>query len=195
MNRTHDYTALHDQFVAGDMSLRELCRMNNIKNSSAVTGFAQRNHWADDRAKLQARATDKTIERTAEAQARRRERAMEVTDHAFDAVDKVLTKLVKDMDAVIVVERKQLDGTVALVEEPVMRVTPQAAAAIIDRLNVLLGRPSSITEERVSGDFNFNALPVDVLEAIADAAGSRAAPRRVAGSPIPRLAGPSETDG
>jgi hypothetical protein len=194
VNRTHDYVALRDQFVRGDMGIRELCRINGIANHSPVATKARDDHWAEARAAFRKLTLEKTDDKAADKQAQRRVRAMEVIDHAFDAVDAVLTKLVEDMHATHVVRQIDDDGKEIRVRVPVMRVTPQAAAAIIDRLNVLVGQPSTITEERHSGSVTLDGLPSDVLRAIADAARGATGPKRVGGSPIPRIEAPRPTN-
>lgn len=193
MNRSHDYIALRDEFVRGTMSLRELCRIHDIKNHSPIATRARAEGWADARAAYRAKAVQKTDDKAADRQADRRIRAMEVMDHAFDAVDAVLMKLLEDLAAKQFVRRIDATGAEVIIAEPVMRVTPQAAAAIIDRLNVLVGRPSTISEERVSGELSLDGLGVDVLRAIADAARG-SAPKRVGASPIPRITAPRKAN-
>jgi hypothetical protein len=82
MNRVHDYQALEDQFVHGTMSIRELCRLNEIKHHSPVVSRARADHWEEKRLAFQGRVADRVDDKVAEQHAARRARAMEVTDHA-----------------------------------------------------------------------------------------------------------------
>lgn len=189
-NPAHDYEALRDQFVHGTMSLHELCRLNEIKSHSPVISWARKHNWLEDRLAFQGKVVDKTDDRVAAKQAMRRERAMEVTDHAFDAVDRVLIRMVEDLNATHFVKRHDSEGAEIWVEEPIVRVTPQAAAALIDRLNALVGRPGTIEEHRGTLDVNLSGLPSNVLAALAEVAGRNAQPRTVGASPIPLLEGP-----
>jgi hypothetical protein len=190
MNRVHDYQALEDQYVHGSMSLRELCRLNDIKHHSPVVTRARADHWDEKRAAFQGKVDARVDDKVAAVQAARRARAMEVTDHAFDAVDKVLTRMVEDLNATTYVRRHDSAGAEIWVEEPIVRVTPAAAAQLIDRLNALVGRPGSIEEHRGTLDLNLSGLPPNILAALAEVAGRRAEPRTVGSSPIPLLEGP-----
>jgi hypothetical protein len=190
MNRVHDYQALEDQYVHGSMSLRELCRLNDIKHHSPVVTRARADHWDEKRAAFQGKVDARVDDKVAAVQAARRARAMEVTDHAFDAVDRVLVRMVEDLNATTYVRRHDAAGAEIWVEEPVVRVTPAAAAQLIDRLNALVGRPGSIEEHRGTLDLNLSGLPPNILAALAEVAGRRAEPRTVGSSPIPLLEGP-----
>jgi hypothetical protein len=54
------------------------------------------------------------------------------------------------------------DGSVA--EEPAMRITPRDLVMVIDRLQVLFGRPSTISEGRgFAATVTTEALPLDAL--------------------------------
>jgi len=45
----YDYDELERQFVQGDMSIRQLCKSNDIKTWSTVNDYAKRNAWAEKR--------------------------------------------------------------------------------------------------------------------------------------------------
>lgn len=192
MNRVHDYEALENQYVHGSMSLRELCRLNKIEHHSPVVSRARADHWDERRAAFQGKVEARTDDKLADQQAARRAKAMQVTDVAFVAVETTLNRLIEDLNAKTFVRRLDAQGAEIFVEEPIMRVTPMAAAQIIDRLNALVGRPSNIEEHR--GSLDISGLPPNVLAALAEVAGRRAEPRTVGSSPIPLLEGPVETD-
>ena len=70
-------------------------------------------------------------------------REAELRDHAIEAIDEAITKFRADLWAT---ERKVIDGE--WVEVPVMRMTPRDLALLIDRLQILFGRPSMNSEGR-----------------------------------------------
>ena len=157
MNRVRDYQALEREYLAGTMSLRELCRRHGVTAHSAVMVQARQGGWAEKRGKFRARASAKYIEHRADHAALRE---AEVRDHAIEAIDEAITKMRSDMKATVV-----RNG----VEEPAMRIYPKDLGLLIDRLNVLFGRPGSITEERsLSASVTSEPLPVDLLKEIVE---------------------------
>ena len=53
------------------------------------------------------------------------------------------------------------------VHEPVMRITPRDLALVVDRLQILFGRPGTSTEERsLSATITTEPVPVDLLKGI-----------------------------
>jgi hypothetical protein len=72
MNRVHDYQALEDQYVHGSMSLRELCRLNDIKHHSPVVTHARADHWDEKRAAFQGKVDARVDDKVAAQQAARR---------------------------------------------------------------------------------------------------------------------------
>ena len=174
-NRVRDYQALEREYLAGTMSLRELCRTHGVTAHSAVMVQARRGDWAEKRGKYRARASTKYIEQRADRAALRE---AEVRDHAVEAIDEAITKMRADMKATVI-----RNG----VEEPAMRIYPKDLALLIDRLNVLFGRPGTISEERsLSATITSEPLPVDVLEKIIEATRGLET-RAPEASPLPRL--------
>lgn len=101
------------------------------------------------------------IERTADSAGIRE---AEVQVHAIEAIDEAITRSRTDLRAT-----KQVvlaDGTIT--KEPIMRMTPRDLAFLIDRLQVLFGRPSQISEGRTLGATVTSEVPVDVLKEIVD---------------------------
>jgi hypothetical protein len=163
MNRVRDYLALEREYIAGTMSLRELCRTHGVTAHSAVMVQARQGGWAEKRGKFRARASAKYIEHRADHAALRE---AEVRDHAIEAIDEAITKFRSDLRATKQVV--QADGSV--VEEPMMLMTPRDLAVLIDRMTVLFGRPSTIVEGRsLSATITSEALPVDLLQKIVEA--------------------------
>jgi hypothetical protein len=144
------------------VSLRELCRAHGITAHSAVMVQARREGWAEKREKFRTRASAKYIEVRADGAALRE---AEVRDHAIEAIDEAITKFRADLQAT-----KQVvlaDGSVA--EEPLLRIGPRDLALLIDRLQILFGRPNSISEGRsLAATITSEAVPVDVLTKIVE---------------------------
>lgn len=194
----YDYRALEDQFVRGKMSVRELCRINNIPQErvSSIHDQARKvdakgRTWYDKRAEYQSRSTDKTIELLSAREARRALREAEVQDNAIDAIDEAVSKMRADMRATRRVKTGETDdGKPIYTEEPIMRVTPKDLGGLLDRLMPLLGRPTLITEEHHLGvTVSANpesSLGVATLARLASQARSRSRqpePRRVGPDP------------
>lgn len=182
MNRTYDYDALENEYVRGRMSVRELCRSHGISNSSTVNVQAKKRGWADKRELFQKRTSALTIERSAERVAERQAKEIAVRDEIVDTIHEAVQKMRVDMRAT----KKVQQGDV-WVEEPVMRIGPNDLVKLIDRLQVLFGRPSSITEERNLGiNLSADGLPPGSLaELLRATAGVQ--PVTVGGSALPRL--------
>ncbi len=143
------------------MSLRELCRRHGGTAHSAVMVQARRGDWTEKRAAYQARASSKFIEVRADRAGRRE---AEVRDHAIEAIDEAITRFRADLRAT---EKKLIDGQ--WVEVPVLRIGPRDLAVLIDRLQVLFGRPAMISEGRgFSATVTSEALPLEALQKIVD---------------------------
>jgi hypothetical protein len=136
-NRVRDYQALERENLTGAMSLRELCRAHGITAHSAVMVQARQGGWAEKRETYRARASAKYIEHRADHAALRE---AEVRDHAIDAIDEAITKFRSDLRAT------------------------KKVVMVIDRLQVLFGRPSTISEGRgFAATVTTEALPLDAL--------------------------------
>ena len=122
------------------MSLRELCRRHGVTAHSAVVVQARQGNWAEKRRAYRDRASSTYIQQHADRAAARE---AEVRDHALDAIDEAITKFRADLKAT---EKKLIDGE--WVEVPVMRMTPRDLALLIDRFQILFGRPAMISEGR-----------------------------------------------
>ena len=162
------------------MSLRELCRRHSITAHSAVMVQARAGNWTEKRQTYRARASSTYIQHHADRVAARE---AEVRDHAIEAIDEAITKFRTDLWAT---EKKLIDGE--RVEVPAMRITPKDLAFLIDRLQVLFGRPPMISEGRgFATTVTSEALPVDLVKGIIEATrGLSGAPSPEA-SPLPRL--------
>ena len=139
-NRVRDYQALEREFITGTMSLRELCRRHGVTAHSAVMVQARQGNWVEKRRAYRDRATSTYIQQHADRAAARE---AEVRDHALDAIDEAITRFRADLRAS---EKKLIDG--AWVEVPAVRLTPRDLALLIDRLQILFGRPAIVSEGR-----------------------------------------------
>ena len=163
-NRKHDYDKLEREYVSGDMSLRQLAKDHGMSHSLVMTR-SQKYKWADKRERFRQQASESAVTFMADRKAYRVTREFEVRDNAIDMIDEAISKLRDDMAAT---EMKFVNDE--LVEVPVYRLRPQDIAVLLDRLQVLFGKPAQITEDR-SLDINVDTGPVgpDVLRAFLEA--------------------------
>lgn len=181
-NRRHDYDLLEREYISGEMGLRELARTHGISHS-LVMNQSQKRKWAEKREAFRNRASESAVTFMADREGFRRMREMDVRDNAIDAIDEAITKMRSDMKAT---ERKLVNDE--WVEVPVYRLRPQDIAVLIDRMNVLFGRPSQITEERSLGlTLDTGRLGPEALREFIDATRGIGSVDGGAGrSPIPR---------
>ena len=178
MNKVHDYRVLEREFVTGDMSLRELCRAHDITGHSGVVVQAKKGGWAAKREAYHSRKSDRSITRLAEGAA---DREAAVRDHAIDVIDEALTKFSADIQATV---RRQRAGE--WVEEPLFVMTPRDVALLIDRLQVLFGKSSTISEgHSLSATISSEPLPVGALRQIAEMTRGLETPQTHASSGLP----------
>ena len=91
-------------------------------------------------------------------------REAEIRDNAIEAIDEAITKFRADLMAT---EKKLIDGE--WVEVPAVRITPKDLALLIDRFQVLFGRPAMISEGRgFAATISAEPLPVDLLTKIVE---------------------------
>jgi hypothetical protein len=118
----------------------------------------------------------------ADDEGKRRAREAQVRDNAIEAIDEAINAMRLQMKATHKVLRAG-----EWVDEPLVIIKPPDIAMLIDRLQVLFNRPSSITEERTFGiSLSAGGVGTDILRGIVEATrglGSTGAER----SPIPRL--------
>lgn len=188
MNKKYDWDAIERQYVSGTMGLRELARINGIENHSLVMAQSRRRGWAKKRAEFEDRADSRTVVLMADREAARRAREVAVRDNAIDAIDEAITTLRSQMKKTRTVFRNG-----EYVQEPLVIMRPQDLALLIDRLNVLFGRPSNITEERSLGiSLAARGAGPDLLRGIVEATRGVSDAGSSASSPIPRIGGARE---
>ena len=160
MNKVHDYRALEREYITGDMSLRELCRAHGITAHSGVVVQAKKGGWAAKREAFRSQKSERMVTRLAHHSA---DREAELCDSALEAIDEAITHFRADLRATRPVVFA--DGTVA--DQPVLRLTARDVALLIDRLQVLFGRPAIISEGRsFTTSVTSEPLPVDKLREI-----------------------------
>jgi len=168
------------------MSVRQLCRDEGIANHSVAHEHAAKRDrdgktWYDKRAEFEGRTEEKFLETLADRQAARLAKEIRVEEKMLDAISEAA-----DSFRAALAERTVNEKGA---EVPVYRVTAADLARLIDRLNVLRGRPAMITEERslgvsLSGENIENEVLKEFLEATRDSAGALAG--ATSGSPLPR---------
>ena len=179
-DRVRDYAKLEREYITGTMSLRELCRRHGVAAHSAVVVQARQGNWAEKRGAYRDRSTSTFIEQHADHIAAHQ---AQIRDHALDAIDEAITKLRADLWAT---EKKLIDGE--WVEVPAMRMTPKDLAILIDRFQILFGRPSMISEGRgFAPAITPEPLTVEVLRGIVEATRGLADTPAPEASPLPRL--------
>jgi transposase-like protein len=173
-------------YVSSDLSLREIARQFDVHNHSLVSIQSKKREWTRKRAEFKARATEKAESLMATSEGRKMAREAEVRDHAIDAIDEAIMKMREDMRGTRKVFRAG-----EWINEPLIVIKPQDVALLIDRLQILFGKPNNITEERNLG-VNLTAtgsLGPDVLRGIVEATRGLV-PGDTGESPLPRVGGP-----
>ncbi len=107
--------------------------------------------------------------------ARQADRLAEINDKAIDVIDEALDEFREHLHAT---EKKRI------VEVPVMRLKPEDVAILIDRLMVLLEKPSAITQHQ--GLSVTSELSAESLREFIEATRGRRAPSPMEESPLPR---------
>jgi len=163
-NKRHDYDALEREYVSGDMSLRQLAKDHGMSHSLIMTK-SMKEKWAEKREQFRDRSSESAMTFMADRQAYRISREMELKDKAIDVIEQALDKLSEDMSAT---ERRLVNDE--FVEVPVYRLRPADLVPLLDRLQVMFGKPSHISEERNLG-VNVDAGPLepDALRAFIEA--------------------------
>jgi hypothetical protein len=185
MNKKYDWDSIEKQYISGDMGLRELARMNEIPNHSLVMAQSSRRDWPRKRAEFRSSASELATNNLQADEARRMIKETKVRDNAIELIDEAITTMRQQMQMTRSVMRNG-----EYVDEPLVVIRATDIALLIDRLNVLFGRPSTISEERSLGISLSarGALGPDILRGIVEATrgiGSADAQR----SPIPRIGG------
>lgn len=130
--RKHDYRALEAEFIrTPGLSIRELCRNHDIKGFSSVAAYARENKWEQKRDQIMGRAEEKAIELVSDQLAEAQVELIETVRSEWLTVIRAATyKFAEDL------------------KDPQYKVSVDSLIKLIDKGLVLLGEPSSRTEER-----------------------------------------------
>jgi len=152
--------------------LRGLCRAHGVTAHSAVVVQARQGNWAEKRRAYRDRASSKYIEQRADRAALRE---AEVRDHAI-ASGRTFGRP----------RRSSSTGSGSSADPAAEAPRP----LLIDRIQVLFGRPAIISEGRgFAATFTSEALPVEVLRGIVEATRGLAGAPAAESSPLPRAGG------
>jgi hypothetical protein len=164
MNKKFDYDALERQYIQGEMSLRELAESVGMKNHSLIMRQSKKRDWARKRAEYQSKANETALTVMADKRGNYLAREAGVKDNAIGAIDDMITRLREDLKKTKTVLR---DGVYE--EVPMVRVTPNDIGMLIDKLQVIFGKPSSITEDRSFGASVTGEADPEILRAFVEA--------------------------
>lgn len=137
------------------MSIRELCRTNNIPTWSTVNARANREGWDQLRSEFNRQVDNKSLEHLAQ---KRSTKIAEIQLDALNVIHAGILKMAEDMDAV---ESVVIDGKER--SRKVMRIHPRDLAILIDKFQSLIGQPSQIQESRNLGIDVLTEAPPEVL--------------------------------
>ena len=164
MNGKFDYSKLEREYVQGDMSLRELAKSAGMNNHSLIMTQARKGLWTEKREAYRKRSETKALALMADDNGKRIAREAKVRDNAIDAIDEMVSRLRDDLKKTVKI--LQADGT--FVDAPMVQIKPRDIALLIDKLQIIFGRPSTITEERSLG-LNLTTADPDLLRQIVEA--------------------------
>ena len=168
MNRRHDFAGLEREYITTDISAHSL-----------VTVQAKKGKWQEKREAYRAKETDSLIGKHADRMADRR---AEISDKILDAIDEAITKFRNDMRAT---ETKLVKGE--WVEVTAWYMKPRDLCLLIDRFEILFGRPSVISQHQ--GVTLSTDLSADALNEFLERTRGMAGPPRTEESPLPRRRG------
>lgn len=163
MNKKFDYDALERQYIQGEMSLRDLAVTAGMKNHSLIMRQSKVREWARKRQEYRERSAQTALTVMADNRGKYIAREERVRDNAIGAIDDMITRLREDLKKTKMVMK---DGVYE--EVPFIRVTPNDIANMIDRMQILFGKPSQIHEDRSFGVELSTADP-DLLRSIVEA--------------------------
>jgi len=164
---TNDYDKLKREYLYSDITIRALCKKHGIKSYSSVAKHARDNGWYQDRAKIQERASERTIEKVAER----------IAESEADEIEQFRTES-------LTVVRASLYKFAEDLKDPNYRIRADDLVKMIQLGLLITGQPTSRVEERrLDVVATFDGLPVDVLRGLAEATKPRPALGHPTGSP------------
>lgn len=150
--RKHDYSVLEREYITSDISIRGLCKKHDIKGYSSVAQFAREHDWEEKRARIMGRKQDKMVERVSES----------LAEAELDLVDTVRNEWLTVIRAATYKFAEDL-------KDPNYRLRVTDLVMLIDKGLVLLGEPTSRTEERhLALTGSLEQLPEELVRRLAE---------------------------
>jgi hypothetical protein len=158
--KTHDYDQLKKEFLRDpDLSIRELCRRNNIKGYSSVALYARNHGWYEEKDRIRNRASDRMVEKVAER----------IAEADADEIEQFRTESLTIIRAALYKFAENL-------QDPQYRLRADDIAKLVQLGLLITGQPTSRTEERrLDVVATFDGLPRDLLRTLAEATRPRPA--------------------
>jgi len=163
-----DYELLEKEYIAGDMSVRELAKRHDVA-WSAVNAQKNKREWDRKRDEYRYQRSTRMVEKMAESYADQRSQIR---------------------DEVVQVLRAALYKFAGQLKDESFKVYPKDLAVLVDKLMLLLGEPTSRTEANILGlNFTAEGLSPELLRDLAEL--TRGARSTGTGVPAPvRTEGP-----
>jgi hypothetical protein len=187
MNRRFDYDTLEKQYIQGDMSLRALAETVDMKNHSLMMRQSKKREWPRKRREYREKSDSTALSVMADKQGHMAADEAKVRNNAIGAIDEMITRLRGDLTKTKTVLR---DGV--YVEVPMVSVTPNDVAMLIDRLQTLFNKPSQITEDRSVGVNFTTGDPALLRDLVAVTRGIGLDGGATTASPLPSAPEPSD---
>jgi hypothetical protein len=185
----HDYSAMYDEYLTTDVSLRQLAEKHG-GSFSAVAAYARRHGWDELRGKYRVMQQEKSLETFA---AKRARKIADMEADAFDVIHAAILKMGMDLQDRWVTdpvsgERRLLPG---------MTVTPEALTRLLDKYLVMTG---NVTDRRANLGVSIDLpadeqLPRELLRELRELALAKGAGQGSVGQPVlPRITGPKQVN-
>lgn len=173
--RKHDYTTLEREYITSTISIRGLCKKYDIKGYSSVAQYAREHGWDEKRERIMGRKQDKMVER--------------VSDQLAEAEVSLVEEVRSEWLTVI---RAATYKFAESLKDPEYKLRVSDLVQLIDKGLVLLGEPSSRTEERhLALTGSLEQLPEAFVRRLADS--TRPEQSVGHGTNLPTRVGPEAT--
>lgn len=175
-NSKHDYGALEKEYIEGpdDLTPRKMAERDGA-SYSAYYMQARKRGWEAKRAAFRTKVAAKSLELVTDRIAIK---AAAIKDDALQVIHAAVLKMASDMTDHWVTDPVDPKHRIFV---PGIVITPNDLAKLIDKLLLLTGNPTQISENRNFGIELSPDLPPDVLGLIADLAGERGTSTRSVG--------------
>lgn len=149
MGTKYDYQSLKQQYIqTPGLSIRELCRRNNIPTWSTVQARANAEDWEQKRREFERDIESRSLVALAEKRARK---VAEIQTDTLEVIHAGVLKMAEDMNAREPVMdganiARDADGNI--IWRPVMRFGVNQLETLVKQLLSLTGQPTQVTENR-----------------------------------------------